>query len=76
MLRRLYDMLIDLAEASAGDGLAGAHRICEGFIFPIPPDVMLIPMVLAKPQRAWLIAAVCALSSVCAGSSATASATS
>jgi len=39
----------------------------ESSIFPIPPDVMLIPMVLAKPERAWSIAAVCTLGSVLGG---------
>lgn len=39
----------------------------ESSVFPIPPDVLLIPMVLAAPRRAWLIAGVCTLSSVLGG---------
>jgi len=39
----------------------------ESSFFPIPPDVMLIPMVLARPDRAWWIATVCTLSSVLGG---------
>ena len=39
----------------------------ESSVFPIPPDVLLIPMVLAAPRRAWLIAGVCTLSSVAGG---------
>src|SRR5688572_26408345 len=39
----------------------------ESSIFPIPPDVLLIPLVLAAPSRAWLIAGVCTVSSVAGG---------
>jgi membrane protein YqaA with SNARE-associated domain len=39
----------------------------ESSVFPIPPDALLIPMVLAAPQRAWLIAGVCTVSSVLGG---------
>jgi membrane protein YqaA with SNARE-associated domain len=39
----------------------------ESSLFPIPPDVLLIPMVLAAPRRTWLIAGVCTLSSVAGG---------
>ena len=39
----------------------------ESSVFPIPPDVLLIPMVLAAPTRAWLIAGVCTVSSVVGG---------
>jgi membrane protein YqaA with SNARE-associated domain len=39
----------------------------ESSVFPIPPDVLLIPLVLAAPGRAWLIAGVCTVSSVVGG---------
>lgn len=39
----------------------------ESSIFPIPPDALLIPMVLAAPTRAWWIASVCTVSSVLGG---------
>jgi membrane protein YqaA with SNARE-associated domain len=39
----------------------------ESSVFPIPPDALLIPMVLARPQRAWLIAGVCTVASVLGG---------
>jgi membrane protein YqaA with SNARE-associated domain len=39
----------------------------ESSVFPIPPDIMLIPMVLAKPERAWKIATVCTIASVLGG---------
>jgi membrane protein YqaA with SNARE-associated domain len=39
----------------------------ESSVFPIPPDVLLIPMILAARERAWLIAGVCTLASVVGG---------
>ena len=39
----------------------------ESSIFPIPPDVMLIPMILAVRERAWIIAGVCTIASVLGG---------
>lgn len=67
MLRRLYDLLIELAERPQAMAWLALIAFCEGFFFPIPPDVMLIPMVLARPRRAWLIAGVCVLASVAGG---------
>jgi len=45
----------------------GGISFAESIFFPIPPDVLLIPMVLANRQRAWLIAGVCTLTSVLGG---------
>ena len=39
----------------------------ESSVFPIPPDVLMIPMILARPNRAWLIALVALVSSVLGG---------
>jgi len=44
-----------------------AIAFIESSVFPIPPDVLLIPMVLAARQRAWLIAGVCTIASVAGG---------
>lgn len=44
-----------------------AISFMESSFFPIPPDIMLIPMILARPNRAFLIAGVCTLSSVIGG---------
>jgi membrane protein YqaA with SNARE-associated domain len=44
-----------------------AISFIESSVFPIPPDVLLIPMVLAAPTRAWWIAGVCTVSSVAGG---------
>jgi membrane protein YqaA with SNARE-associated domain len=45
----------------------GAVSFAESSFFPIPPDVLLIPMVLAQRHRAWLIAGVCTVASVLGG---------
>ena len=39
----------------------------EASFFPIPPDVLLIPMALARPERAWRLALICTIASVCGG---------
>ncbi len=67
MLQRLYDRIMALAaHRHALWGLAGVSFV-ESSVFPIPPDVMLIPMVLAERRRAWTIAAVCTIASVLGG---------
>jgi membrane protein YqaA with SNARE-associated domain len=67
MLRRLYDWTMRLAaHRRAGWALAGVS-FAESSFFPIPPDVVLIPMVLANRARAWLLALNCTVSSVLGG---------
>ena len=67
MLRRFYDRIIALAEQPQALWWLALVSFAESSFFPIPPDAMLIPMVLAKPQRAWIIAAVCTAASVAGG---------
>jgi membrane protein YqaA with SNARE-associated domain len=67
MLRRIYDWCIAAAEKPYALWLMGAVSFAESSFFPIPPDVMLIPMSLAKPRRAWLYALVCTITSVAGG---------
>ncbi|RDD60730.1 YqaA family protein [Ferruginivarius sediminum] len=67
MLQRLYDRTLALAaHRHALSGLAVISFV-ESSVFPIPPDVLLIPMVLADRTRAWLIAAICTVASVLGG---------
>ena len=67
MLTRLYTSVMDLAgRRGALRWLAGISFI-ESSIFPIPPDVMLIPMILADRRRAFVIAGVCTIASVLGG---------
>ena len=67
MLRRLYDWCIAAADKPYALWLMGAVSFAESSFFPVPPDVMLIPMSLARPQRAWLYALVCTVTSVAGG---------
>ena len=67
MLRRLYDGTLRLAEGPYALPALAAVAFVESSVFPIPPHVMIVPMVIAAPHRAWLIAAVCTLASVLGG---------
>ena len=67
MLRRIYDGTMALAGHRHALAMLGLIAFIEASIFPIPPDVLLIPMVLAARRRAWLIAAVCPAGSVLGG---------
>ncbi|WP_080672289.1 YqaA family protein [Bradyrhizobium japonicum] len=67
MLKRIYDWCIDAAHKPYALWIMGAVSFAESSFFPVPPDVMLIPMSLARPQRAWLYAAICTVTSVLGG---------
>ena len=67
MLRKLYDRTLQLAETRHALWALAVVSFLESSVFPIPPDVLLIPMVLAAPHRAWLIAGVCLVASVLGG---------
>ena len=67
MLRRTYDWTLRLAEHPKALWLLALVSFAESSVFPITPLVMLVPMVLARPDRAWLIAFVCAAASVAGG---------
>ena len=67
MLRRIYDWCIDAAHKPYALWIMAAVAFAESSFFPVPPDVMLIPMSLARPSRAWLYAAVCTAASVLGG---------
>ena len=64
MLRRLYDWCVDAASRPYATWLMGFISFVESSFFPIPPDTMLIPMSLARPDRAWHYAHICTLTSV------------
>ncbi|MBB4264734.1 YqaA family protein [Roseospira visakhapatnamensis] len=67
MLRATYDWALRRAESPYALWLLALISFLESSVFPIPPDILLIPMVLARPHRAWLIAGVCTLASVLGG---------
>ncbi len=67
MLRSLYDWTLKLSAHPRALWALAAVSFIESSIFPIPPDVMLIPMVLAARAKAWRIAIVCTVASVLGG---------
>jgi membrane protein YqaA with SNARE-associated domain len=67
VLRRLYDGTISLAASRHATRALAAVSFIESSFFPIPPDVLLIPMVLADRRRAWSLALICTISSVLGG---------
>lgn len=67
MLRRLFDWTLHLAEKRYALWALAAVSFVESSIFPIPPDILLIPMVLARPDRWITIAFVCTVASVLGG---------
>lgn len=67
MLRKLYDWVFSLARHRHATRSLAVVSFAESSFFPIPPDVMLAPMVLAKPDRAYFYATVCTVASVLGG---------
>src|SRR5215471_4836284 len=67
MLRRAYDWCIAAAYKPYATWLMGLVSFLESSFFPIPPDTMLIPMSLARPEKAWTYATLCTLTSVAGG---------
>ena len=67
MLKRLYDWTMRLADHPNALWALAVVAFIESSVFPIPPDVLMIPMVLARPSRAWLIALVALIGSVLGG---------
>lgn len=67
MLRRLYDWCLAIAQTRQATWALGTVSFAESSFFPVPPDVMLIPMALARPDRAYFYAALCTATSVAGG---------
>ena len=67
MLRRIYDATIALSTHRRAVPALGVVSFIESSVFPIPPDAMMVPMILARPDRAWIIAGVATIASVLGG---------
>jgi membrane protein YqaA with SNARE-associated domain len=67
MLRRLYDWAMRMAQHERAPLILFWVAFVESSIFPIPPDVMLIPMVLARRAKAWVYATIATAGSVLGG---------
>ena len=67
MFRRLYDLVLGWSAHPRAPAYLAGLSAAESSFFPIPPDVMLAPMCLARPARAWNFATLCTVSSVLGG---------
>lgn len=67
MIYRLYSRALAVAAHRHAMAALALVSFAESSFFPLPPDVLLVPMILARPRRAWLIAAVCTTASVVGG---------
>lgn len=67
MIRALYDWTIRLAEHPRALWALAVIAFIESSVFPIPPDILMIPMILATPRRAFVIAGVATVASVLGG---------
>jgi len=67
LLRRLYHRVLALSSSPHAGRALAAVSFAESSFFPIPPDVMLIPMALARPEKAWGYALICTAASVVGG---------
>ena len=63
-VRKIYDSVIHLSSSKHALAWLFVISFVESSFFPIPPDIMLIPMILATPKKAWKIAGVCTIASV------------
>jgi len=67
MFRPLYDWTLRLAGHRHAERSLAAVSFAESSFFPIPPDVMLVPMILARREHAYRIATICTIASVLGG---------
>jgi len=67
MLRDTYHRVLALAGSPRAPWWLAVIAFAESSFFPIPPDVLLVPMALARPDRAWRLALICTIASVAGG---------
>ncbi|UWR20917.1 YqaA family protein [Sulfitobacter sp. S190] len=67
MIQRLYDWTLSLAHHPHALWVLAFIAFIESSVFPIPPDILMIPMIIARPNRAFLIAGVALVASVLGG---------
>jgi membrane protein YqaA with SNARE-associated domain len=64
LMKRLYHWTLAQSEKPSAPYALGIIAFMESSFFPVPPDVILVPMSLARPRRAWLYALICTVGSV------------
>jgi membrane protein YqaA with SNARE-associated domain len=67
VIYRLYSRTLAIAAHRHAMAAMALISFAESSFLPLPPDFLLVPMTLAQPRRAWLIAAVCTVTSVVGG---------
>ena len=67
MIKRLYDWTLRMADHPNAIWVLAFISFIESSVFPIPPDLLMIPMIIARPNKAFLIASVCLFASVLGG---------
>lgn len=67
MFRKLYDWTLKWAGSAHAEKALGAVSFVESSVFPIPADVLFVPMVLARPDTAWRLALIATVTSVLGG---------
>ena len=67
LLRSLYNWTLNKAEHKYSSWILSIVSFAESSFFPIPPDILLIPMIIAKRVNAWVYAFICTFSSVLGG---------
>ncbi|KAB1078671.1 YqaA family protein [Methylobacterium soli] len=67
MIRRLYEWIMALAGKPTAPWALGAVAFAESSFFPIPPDAMLVPMAVSRPDRVWFYALIATVGSVAGG---------
>lgn len=67
MFKSLYRWTLALSQSRHAPLALGAVAFAESSFFPIPPDLLLVPMSLAQPRRAWAYATLCTVASVLGG---------
>jgi len=67
MIKKLYDWTLSMADHPRAIWVLAFVAFIESSVFPIPPDILMIPMIIAAPHRAWFIAGVALVSSVLGG---------
>ncbi|WP_342153213.1 YqaA family protein [Methylorubrum sp. SB2] len=67
MIRRLYEWILALAAKPSAPYALGAVAFAESSFFPVPPDAMMVPMAVSRPDRVWLYATIATVASVLGG---------
>ena len=67
MLRGLYDWTMRKAASDKAPAALAGVSFVESSFFPIPPDIMLIPMILSRREKAWWYATIATVASVLGG---------